>query len=108
MISLERREHPNGYADVMTPNELLDKGESLFQRRRREIVSANQLRGSISRFDERGDEESQAADKRADMVLRRTQAEIGRVEAELAIKNFILEAAEVIKAERAMEVVTRW
>jgi hypothetical protein len=86
---------------AMTPAEMMIRGEALFRARRIEIVSVDNLRGQIKRFDETAaDVESQASDRRKKLVQRRGDAEVRLVGAELAIKYFIVEAAEIIKTER--------
>lgn len=109
MISIAQREYANGYLDVMTVNELLERGEKLFRQRRIETITAHNSRKMVNMFDGRAtDVESQASDHRANLVKRMTDAEVRRVEAEIAIKKYILEAAEIIKAERAaLETVTK-
>jgi hypothetical protein len=89
-------------ADTMTERDMFIRGEELFRRLRIEIVSADSTREQIKRFDKNiTDPEAQASDWRASLVKRLGDAEIRRVGAELAIKSFILEAAEVIKAQQA-------
>lgn len=101
MISIQQREYAAGYLDAMTPNELLDQGEKLFRQRRIETITTKSSRRLVKMFDGRaGDAESQASDRRADLVKRRVEAEMRLLEAEIAIKNFILAAAEIIKTER--------
>lgn len=103
MISLQQREYANGYLDVLTSNEMLDRGDELFRKRRIEVAAVEHNRRAVKNFDRAAsDAESQAADRRAGMVRRMAAAEARRVEAEIAIEVFILEAAEAIKAKRAV------
>lgn len=93
---------------AMTPAEMNIRGEELFRRWRIEVVNVDSTRAQIKRFDERAMEpELQASDRRASLVKRLADAEVRLVEAKLEIERFILEAAEVIKAGRAMVAVAQ-
>ena len=103
-MNVSQREHADTYAE-RAPQPAKARLEQLFRDMRGKTITVDTKRAQRGRFDHRfADTEEQFADYRNDLSTRLDRAERELTEINTKIDDTIIEAAEVIKAER--DVVT--